>query len=183
MADSHIWCTSRVNILGPLFFIIYNNDLPGVFSDGNKIVLYADDSKLYKVIHSVHDQECLQCDLSKIIRGLMSVLSWNFHIANITAKANSILGLSKRTGRDVNDVTTLKESYPTNVHCASTYDQSPFSGPPKVWNLSISTRNPFPSVNNRTKQARFLQNNIWNHPTCFMHGYLRTFLSFNALSS
>ena len=30
------------------------------------------------------------------------VLSWNFHIANITAKANSILGLIKGTCRDVN---------------------------------------------------------------------------------
>ena len=39
------------------------------------------------------------------------VLSWNFHIANITAKANSILGLIKRTCRDVNDVTTLKALY------------------------------------------------------------------------
>ena len=126
-------------------------------SDGNKIVLYADDSKLYKVIHSVHDQECFQCDLNnlkinewcvnnkmrinaskcKVMRitkkkspftydyhingaklnsvslyrdlGLLTsdVLSWNFHIANITAKANSILGLIKRTCRDVNDVTTL----------------------------------------------------------------------------
>ena len=36
------------------------------------------------------------------------VLSRNFHIANITAKANSILGLIKGTCRDVNDVTTLK---------------------------------------------------------------------------
>ena len=51
----------------------------------------------------------------------------------------------------------IKESFPTNVHCARRNEQSPFSGPPKVWNLSISTRNPFPSVNNRTKQARFLQ--------------------------
>ena len=35
-----------------------------------------------------------------------NVLSWNYHIANITAKANSILGLIKC--RDVNDVTTLR---------------------------------------------------------------------------
>ena len=39
------------------------------------------------------------------------VLSWNFHIANITAKANSILSLIKRTFRVVNDVTTLKTLY------------------------------------------------------------------------
>ena len=35
------------------------------------------------------------------------VLSWNYHIANITAKANTILGLIKRTCRDANDVTTI----------------------------------------------------------------------------
>ena len=38
-------------------------------------------------------------------------LSWNYHIANITAKANSILGLIKRPCRDVYDVTTLKTLY------------------------------------------------------------------------
>lgn len=41
---------SRVNFC----FIIYINDLPGVVSEGNKIVVYADESKLYKVIHSLH---------------------------------------------------------------------------------------------------------------------------------
>ena len=39
------------------------------------------------------------------------VLSWNYHIANTTAKANRILGLIKRTCRDANDVTTLKTLY------------------------------------------------------------------------
>ena len=35
----------QVSILGLLFFLIYINDLPGVVSEGNKIALYADDSK------------------------------------------------------------------------------------------------------------------------------------------
>ena len=39
------------------------------------------------------------------------VLSWNYHIANITAKANSTLSLVKSTCRDVNDITTLKTLY------------------------------------------------------------------------
>ena len=52
---------------------------------------------------------------------------------------------------------SVKESYPSNVHCALRYDQSPFSGPPKVRNLSIFITNLLPSVNNRTKQARFSQ--------------------------
>ena len=29
----------------------------------------------------------------------------------------------------------------------------------------------------------FHKNSIWDHPTCFLHGYLRTFISFKALSS
>jgi len=35
------------------------------------------------------------------------VLSWNLNIANITAKANSILGLIKKSMLDVNDVATF----------------------------------------------------------------------------
>ena len=51
----------------------------------------------------------------------------------------------------------LKESYPSSVHRALRYDQSPFSGPPKVRDSLIFVRNLLPSVNNRTKQARFSQ--------------------------
>ena len=143
--------------------------LAGFLIDGNKIVLYPDDSKLYKVIHSVHDQECFQQDLNKIKewcannstrinaskckvmritknespftynyyiamarldwvslhrdRGLLTcdVLSWNYHIANITARANSILGLIKRTHWDVNDITTLKTLYCSLVRPIAEY--------------------------------------------------------------
>ena len=52
---------------------------------------------------------------------------------------------------------SFKESYPSSVHRALRYDQSPLSGPPKVRDLLIFVRNLLPSVNNRTKQARFSQ--------------------------
>ena len=55
------------------------------------------------------------------------VLSWNPHIANITAQANSILGLIKGTCRDVNDVTTLK-----NLYCSLVRPRVEYAS--QVWN-------------------------------------------------
>ena len=55
------------------------------------------------------------------------VLSWNFHIANITAKANSIVSLIKRTSQDVNNVTTLKTLYCSRVRPRVEYAS-------QVWN-------------------------------------------------
>ena len=131
------------SLLGPLFFIIYINDLPGVISGDSSIALYADDCKLYRVINSPEDIASLQDDLDKIsdwckeskmkvnvkkckimrITGkkspLVSVhiykdlglltssnLLWNSHIDSITARANRVLGLVKRTCKDFKDITT-----------------------------------------------------------------------------
>ena len=54
------------SLLGPLFFIIYINDLPGVISGNSSIALYVDDSKLYRVINSPEYIASLQDDLDKI---------------------------------------------------------------------------------------------------------------------
>ena len=40
-----------------------------------------------------------------------SNLSWNQHVDRITAKANRVLGLVKRTCRDLNDVDTTRTLY------------------------------------------------------------------------
>ena len=56
----------RGSLLGPLFFIIYINDLPGVISGDGSFALYADDSKLYRVINSPEDITSFQRDLDKI---------------------------------------------------------------------------------------------------------------------
>ena len=43
------------SLLGPLFFIVYINDLPRVISKDSSIALYADDSKMYRVISTQED--------------------------------------------------------------------------------------------------------------------------------
>ena len=143
------------SLLGSLFFIVYINDLPGVISKDSSIALYADDSKMYRVISSQEDLFTFQSDIDKIsdwckmnkmrintkkckimritrkksplvgeynIEGqpLESVnvykdlglftasnLSWNQHVDKITAKANRVLGLVKRTCRDLKDIDTM----------------------------------------------------------------------------
>ena len=41
--------------LEPLFFIIYINDLPGLISKDSSIVLYTDNSTMYKIINTKED--------------------------------------------------------------------------------------------------------------------------------
>ena len=40
-----------------------------------------------------------------------SNLSWNQHVDKITAKANRVLGLVKRTCRDLKDIDTMNTLY------------------------------------------------------------------------
>ena len=50
-------------VLGPLFFLIYINDISKDLTPGTKIRLFADDSLLYRTINSARDCEILQRDL------------------------------------------------------------------------------------------------------------------------
>ena len=52
--------------MGPLFFIVFINDLPGVISKDSSIALHADDSKLYRIINTPEDMSAFQGDLDKI---------------------------------------------------------------------------------------------------------------------
>lgn len=48
------------------FSFIYINDFPRVISKDSSIALYADDSKLYRIINSLEDMSSFQGDLDKI---------------------------------------------------------------------------------------------------------------------
>ena len=57
-ASDSLTVTSGVpqdSLLGPLFFIVYINNLPRVISKDSSIALYADDSNMYRVISTQED--------------------------------------------------------------------------------------------------------------------------------
>ena len=53
-------------VLGPLFFLIYINDISKGLSEGTKIRLFADDSLLYRTIETPSDSATLQKDLDTL---------------------------------------------------------------------------------------------------------------------
>ena len=62
----NLWCPTRF-FVGPSFFIVYINDLPGVISKNSSVALYADDSKMYRVINTEElDLSTFQSDIDKI---------------------------------------------------------------------------------------------------------------------
>ena len=54
------------SILGPLIFVLYINDLPEMIDA--TMLLFADDTKLFKEIHNTEDQISLQTDVDKMVK-------------------------------------------------------------------------------------------------------------------
>ena len=157
------------SLLGPLLFIIFINDLPGVAIGDVFTSLYADDTKVYHNINTIEDCMSMQktltnmdtwtrhnniqfnaskCKALTITRkksplnfiykldsvelervskekdvgvNITNSLSWNTHIHAITARANKLLGLLKRTCTLLNDVSARRSLYLALVESQLSY--------------------------------------------------------------
>ena len=54
------------SILGPLLFVVFINDINTVISPGTNICLYADDTKIWREMHTVNDCTILQNDIDSL---------------------------------------------------------------------------------------------------------------------
>ena len=54
------------SIVGPLLFVLFINDISDNISPGTNIALYADDTKIWREIHSKHDNDILQKDINSL---------------------------------------------------------------------------------------------------------------------
>ena len=81
-------------VLGPLFFLVYINDISKGLSKGTKLNLFADDSLLYRIIRSKEDIQILQKDLNLLqlweIKWKMEFHPGKCQLLRITNKINPL---------------------------------------------------------------------------------------------
>ena len=70
-------------VLGPLFFLIYINDISKELSPGTTVRLFADDSLLFRTINNTEDTKILQKDLNTL-QNWEKKWKWDFTLTSVS---------------------------------------------------------------------------------------------------
>ena len=91
------------SILGPLLFVLFINDIGNKVSSNSNILLYADDTKLYREISCVADSATLQADITVLndwaIENKMKFHPDKCKVLTVTLKKNDLPRFTYKLGQ------------------------------------------------------------------------------------
>ena len=85
------------SILGPILFVLFINDMCSGLSPGTNLALYADDTKIWRVINSESDHDILQRDITYLNewakRNKMNFHSQKCKVVSVSHREPPLLGI------------------------------------------------------------------------------------------
>ena len=92
------------SIVGPLLFVLFINDITSKISVNTNIALYADDTKIWRNIHSINDNISLQTDIDSLFNwSIENKMSFNLGKCKV-------LPISRKNNVSIDDPSNFKYS-------------------------------------------------------------------------
>ena len=118
------------SVLGPLLFVVYINDLPDVIDNQSSLYMFADDTKLFREITTVQDNDTLQIDIDEMndwsLEWQMFYHPDKCHVMKLGTRAASELRdmfVPYELGGHALDVVTSETDLGVTIDCGLTFEK------------------------------------------------------------